>query len=133
MSKSVEGSYVLLTDDLEMIKKRLAGVPTDSGKGEKVPDKGGVVNLLAFVELFQGKEKRDYYEECYMNSGIRYKELKEGLAEAIYGELKPIQVQRALFENDPSQVEKILKEGAGRARVVASQTLLEVKKAMGLL
>ena len=34
MSKSVEGSYIALTDDLETIKKKLAGVPTDSGKGE---------------------------------------------------------------------------------------------------
>lgn len=33
MSKSVEGSYILLTDDLETVKARLSKVPTDSGKG----------------------------------------------------------------------------------------------------
>src|SRR3989304_1290096 len=37
MSKSVEGSYIQLTDDLAMIKKRLAAAPTDSGKGKSVP------------------------------------------------------------------------------------------------
>src|SRR3989344_2612228 len=37
MSKSVEGSFIALTDELETIKKKLASVPTDSGKGEKVP------------------------------------------------------------------------------------------------
>src|SRR3990167_2407180 len=36
MSKSVEGSFINLTDDLETIKKRLAGAPTDSGKGKKI-------------------------------------------------------------------------------------------------
>jgi tryptophanyl-tRNA synthetase len=36
MSKSVEGSYINLTDDLETIKEKLASAPTDSGKGDLV-------------------------------------------------------------------------------------------------
>lgn len=133
MSKSVEGSYINLTDDLETIKKRLAGAPTDSGKGEMVPEKGGVANLLAFVELFEGKQKREEYERAYKGSGIRYSELKEGLAKAIYEELMPIQKRRKRFEKDPELVEKILSEGAERARNVARETLDETKKAMGLV
>jgi len=133
MSKSVEGSYVNLTDDLEMIKKRLAGAPTDSGKGEKVPEKGGVANLLTFVGLFRGSKKRDEYEMAYKGSGIRYSELKEGLAKAIYEELKPIQERRRVFEKDPDLVERILAKGAQRAREVARDTLDETKKKMGLI
>ena len=34
MSKSVEGSYILLTDDIDTIKSRLSKVPTDGGKGD---------------------------------------------------------------------------------------------------
>ena len=133
MSKSVEGSYINLTDDLPMIKKRLAGAPTDSGKGEKTPDKGGVANLLAFVELFQGKEKKEEYERAYKGSGIRYSELKQGLANAIYEELKPIQERRKKFENDPDLVEKILAKGAEKAGEVAKDTLEETKRKMGLI
>ena len=133
MSKSVEGSYINLTDDLEMIKKRLAGAPTDSGKGEKVPEKGGVANLLTFVGLFRGSKKRDEYEMAYKGSGIRYSELKEGLAKAIYEELKPIQEKRRVFEKDPDLVERILAKGAQRAREVARGTLDETKKKMGLI
>src|SRR3990172_5649511 len=125
MSKSVEGSYINLTDDLPMIKKRLAGAPTDSGKGEKVPEKGGVANLLTFVGLFEGSKKRDEYEMAYKGSGIRYSELKEGLAKAIYEELKPIQEKRRVFEKDPDLVERILAKGAQRAREVARGTLDE--------
>jgi len=133
MSKSVEGSYVNLTDDLEMIKKRLAGAPTDSGKGEKVPEKGGVANLLTFVGLFRGSKKRDEYEMAYKGSGIRYSELKEGLAKAIYEELKPIQERRRVFEKDPDLVERILAKGAEKAREVAKDTLEETKRKMGLI
>jgi len=58
MSKTVEGSFINLTDDLSIIKKRLASAPTDSGKGSQLPKSGGVANLLQFVDLIQGKEKR---------------------------------------------------------------------------
>ena len=132
MSKSVEGSYINLTDDLETIKKRLAGAPTDSGKGEKVLEKGGVANLLTLVELFQGKGKREEYEKAYLGEGIRYSELKDGLAKAIFEELKPIQERRKKYEENPGLVDKILEEGALKARAVARATLDETKKAMGL-
>src|SRR3989338_1099449 len=45
MSKSVEGSYINLTDDLETIKAKLAKAPTDSGKGEKFPAEGSAANV----------------------------------------------------------------------------------------
>jgi tryptophanyl-tRNA synthetase len=133
MSKSVEGSYINLTDNLETIKKRLAQAPTDSGKGDKLPEKGGVANLLHLVELFEGKEKRKKYEADYLKEGIKYVELKEELAGAIYKEIKPIQEKRKIFENDPSLVEKILEEGAKRAGKVAQETLKETRKAMGII
>jgi tryptophanyl-tRNA synthetase len=133
MSKSVLGSAILLSDNLNTIKERLAKTPTDSGKGEKVPDKGGINTLLILVELFEGKEKRKGYEEDYLKDGIKYSALKEELAEAIYKELKPIQEKRAELEKDPEYIEKVLKQGCLKATKVASETLFEVKKAMGLI
>src|SRR3990167_1380723 len=70
MSKSVEGSYINLTDDLETIRAKVAKIPTDVGKGEKFPTEGGVANLLTFVELFQGADKRAEYEKKYTGEGI---------------------------------------------------------------
>ncbi len=133
MSKSVEGSYISLTDDLKTIQKRLAGAPTDSGKGETVPTSGGVANLLKFVELFEGIEKRKMYEEKYMGDGIRYGDLKKELADAIYKELLPIQEKRKELEHKTSYVDEVIKSGAEKARKIASETVLEVKEKMGLL
>ena len=133
MSKSVEGSYINLSDDLETIKKRLAGAPTDSGKGDKSPDSGGVVTLLKLVELFESKEKRKEYEAQYTRGGIRYAELKAELAEAIYKQLKPIQLRRSEIAKDTKYVDKVLLDGAERARSIAAKTLKEVKKKMGFV
>lgn len=131
MSKSVDGSYISLSDDLKTIQKKLASAPTDSGRGETLPVNGGVANLLTFVEMFEGKEKRDEYENKYLNDGIRYGELKSELAEAIYNELKPIQEKRAELAADKARIDQVIKEGAEKARIVASATMAEVKEKMG--
>jgi tryptophanyl-tRNA synthetase len=133
MSKSVEGSYINLTDDLKTIQRRLAGAPTDSGKGEAVPATGGVANLLKFVELFQGAERRKEYEKLYLSDGIRYGDLKKELADAIYKELMPIQERRLELEHKTSYVDEVIKSGAEKARKIASETVLEVKEKMGLI
>ena len=133
MSKTVEGSFINLTDSLEMIKKKLSDAPTDSGKGDKVPEKGGVANLLQLVELFEGSDKRKTFESEYLGVGVRYDELKSDLAEAIYNELKPIQEQREKYKNNPVLVDKIIKEGAEKASQIAKQTTKEVKEEMGFI
>lgn len=133
MSKSVEGSYILLTDDLKTIKEKLVRAPTDVGKGKTVPQEGGVANLLKLVELFEGKEVKREYENEYLGSGIKYRELKSQLAEAIYEELKPVQRRRKYYEERPELVKKILEEGRQYCSKIARQTLGEAKKAMGLV
>ena len=133
MSKSKPGSYINLIDALSTIKQKLAKVPTDSGKGKKAPEKGGVSVLLMLVELFEGKEKRKDYEKLYLSSGIKYKELKDQLAEAIYKELKPIQEKRSYYERKPEIVDEILEQGKKYASQIAKQTLREVKEKMGIV
>jgi tryptophanyl-tRNA synthetase len=152
MSKSVEGSYINLTDDLETIKKRLAKVPTDSGKGQFIENQVaqydekyinkyisenseealGVASLLEFVEIFQNKDRVLEYRRQYTEGqGIRYGELKSELAEAIYAELKPIQVRRAELVADKARIDRVISEGAEKARIVARATMEEVKEKMG--
>ncbi len=148
MSKSVEGSYINLTDSLDDIKKALARVVTDSGRGivRKIEGKKeyfyeneqgkiseGVGSLMKFVELFQGYEKRKEYDAQYDSDGIRYGVLKEELANAIYKELEPIQAKRAELEANPELVDQIIAEGNKKARAEALKTVLEVREKMGLL
>jgi len=128
MSKSKLGSYINLIDSLPTIRKKLAKVPTDSGKGKKLPEKGGVVVLLMLVELFEGKKKKEAYEKLYLSSGIKYKGLKDE-----YKELKPIQKKRKYYEEHPKLVDEILEQGRKYASEIAKQTIKEVKQKMGLI
>jgi tryptophanyl-tRNA synthetase len=132
MSKSVEGSFINLTDDLEAIQAKLAKVPTDSGQGDALPDNGGVANLLTFVEMFQGEARRKEYEQAYLGEGLRYGDLKADLAEVIAAELEPIRQRRLELEQQPDIVEEIIRSGAERARAIAKPNLAEVREKMGL-
>jgi len=133
MSKSQPGSYIALTDNLEIIKKKLAKVPTDSGQGKVIPQTGGIATLLTLVELFEGEEKRKSYEKNYLTSGLHYQPLKQNLAQAIYQDLLPIQEKISYYRQHLSEVKDILEAGRSYATPLAQTTLEEVKKKMGLI
>jgi tryptophanyl-tRNA synthetase len=133
MSKSVEGSFINLTDSLLDIQKKLAAAPTDSGKeGGEIPKEGGVANLFVFLKLFGSEASYKQYEQDYKEKRIRYGDVKAYLAQAIYAELEPLQEKRKELEANTKYVDKVIREGAEKARAVASETVKEVKEKMGL-
>lgn len=134
MSKTVEGSYIAMDDDLEMIKKRLAKCPTDSGTiGGNIPQEGGVANLFTLLKMFADKEVFVKFVIDYREKRIRYSEMKQVLAEAIYKELQPLQERRRQYEENPQLADKILAEHTEKLRKKAQDTMKEVKEKMGLL
>lgn len=129
MSKSVDGSYINLTDSLDEIRKKIRSIPTATvAGGEMTP---GVKALFAFSNLFM-PDQEGQYKSKFENGSLQFGEMKDVLAEAIYKELKSLQEARKKFESDPAETERIIKDGAQRAREIASKTVSEVKKAMGL-
>jgi tryptophanyl-tRNA synthetase len=130
MSKTVEGSYISLSDDLQMITAKIAKAPTDAGGPGEVPKEGPVANLFKFVELFKS-ERSEYYAGLYESGKLRYSDMKQELATAIYEELKPIQERRNQITDE--EVEKVIREGAEKARKMAQETLKVVKEKMGLI
>lgn len=137
MSKSVEGSYITLTDSLDEIRKRLAASPTDSGilGGDPTsPRLRGtrIGNLFELLRLFVDKNTCDKFVQDYKEKRIRYVEMKNVLAEAIYKELKPFQERRKEFESNPAMVDQILDESNQKCRELAEKTIREVRSKMGL-
>lgn len=134
MSKSVEGSYINLTDDLETIKKKIAKIPTDSGTtGGQLPESGGVANLFTLSKLFMSSDMYNKYVQDYEGKNIRYSDMKTDLSEAIFSDLMPIQEKRREYEENPEKVDQILKEHTEKCREQAQATVKEVREKMGFL
>lgn len=129
MSKSIEGSYINLTDNLDEIRKKIRSVPTASVAGGKMTP--GIKTLFILANLFLSAETERFKKE-YDEGTLKFIELKDALAQAIYEELKPFQEKRKEIEKNKTYIDRVIKEGAERARAIASQTLKEVKKGMGL-
>lgn len=129
MSKTVEGSYIKLTDSLDEIRKKVRAVPTATTAGGKMT--GGIKTLFTFLEILSPTQVKDF-TVAYKDGSLQFSKLKDAVADAIFTELKPLQAKRSALENDKSYVDRVINEGAEKAREVASKTISEVKQKMGL-
>lgn len=133
MSKSHgPDSYIALLDSPDKIRKKIKGAVTDSGSEIKYDElnRPAVSHLLDIFHLVSGRGVKEI-EKKYKNSG--YAEFKSDLADAIIAHLAPIQKKYKTLAKNPKKIEKILKDGSERARIVAQKTMAEVKSKIGLL
>ena len=130
MSKSVEGSFIALADDLNTIQKKLAKAPTDAGNEPNWSQ--GTQNLFTLMELFSDSDTVTHFKERRVEGSIRYGEFKQKLAEDIYAELAPIQDRRRELEGRADYVDEVLAAGAERAQKMSAPIVREVKDLVGL-
>ena len=129
MGKSIEGSYINLTDSADQIKKKVRSMPTATEAGGEMTR--GVKALFAFANLFTPDDVTEFRDE-YEAGNLKFSVMKDAVADAIYQELRPLQEKRKELESDRAYVDSVIKEGAERAREIASKTVAEVKEKMGL-
>lgn len=133
MSKSIGGSGCLnLLDDPAANAKRIKSAVTDTGR-EVVYDpqaKPGVSNLLRILSALGGKPIAELEAEL---AGRGYGDLKAAVAEAYVAFAEPFRTRTQAWLDDPAALDKLLAEGAERARAVAAPTLGEAYERRGLL
>jgi len=130
MSKSDENlnGSIFLLDDADTITKKIKRAVTDSGTDIKFDEsRPAINNLLTIYQLLTGKTA----EECEADfDGKGYGHFKTALAETVVEFLKPF--QERVKEFDDSELEKILKIGAEKAKAIARKTLNTVYDKMGI-
>ncbi|MCE7871838.1 tryptophan--tRNA ligase [bacterium CPR1] len=133
MSKSIEGSAIMLTDSEESIRKQIKRAVTDVGPplepGTMSP---GVANLYSLLEVFAPAEVYARFKGDYERGELRYKDLKESLTEEMLRVLAPIRERRRELAARPGEVCRILKESAADLRARARMTMGEVREKLGL-
>lgn len=130
MSKSDENANgsILLLDDADTILKKFKKAVTDSGTDIKFDEtRPAITNLLTIYQLMTGKTAEES-EANFVGKG--YGHFKTELAEAVIEFLKPFQEKANSF--DDAELNKILKNGADKARVIARETLQKVYERMGI-
>lgn len=130
MSKSDENANasIFLLDDADTITKKIKRAVTDSGTEITFDEsRPAITNLLTIYHLLTGKTA----DECVTHfEGKGYGQFKAELADATIEFLRPF--QERFNEIDEAALHSILQTGAEKARSVASKTLSEVYKKVGI-
>ncbi len=128
MSKTI-GNIVGVTNEPEVIRKQVKSMVTDVKRTYMTqPGHPRTCNVCAFYKLFFD-DWQHYWDLC-RQAKIGCGQKKELLAERIIETFRPFREARA--ELSPELVAGILDQGSETARVVARQTMAEVRQAVGL-
>ena len=131
MSKSY-GNTIEIFGDEKALRKKIMGIVMDSRTpAEPKPDaeKNLAIQLLKHVAP---AEVALELENRLRAGGLGYGDLKKALFEHYWNYFAPYRVKRAELAANPDYVEQVLRDGADRARAVASKVMSRARKACGL-
>jgi tryptophanyl-tRNA synthetase len=128
---STEQGAVLLLDEPEQILRKFKSAVTDSGtEVVRAPDKPGISNLIDILAVVRGVTP-EAVEKEYADAG-GYAGFKGDVGRAVAEYLAPMRERYAQLRPDRAGLERILAEGAEKARSIASETVALARERMGV-
>lgn len=134
MSKSVKDpkGEIYLADDMKTVRKKFMSAKTDTGCEVKydVENKPGISNLLQIYAAIKEISIEDAEKEFV---GCNYGTFKGKVADAVIAELEPFQQRYLSYRQKEELLNEIFAKGAAKAKIIATEVLERVKKAVGLI
>jgi tryptophanyl-tRNA synthetase len=127
---SSEQGAVYILDEPEAVAKKVRSAVTDSGTGVvRAPDKPGITNLIEILAVIRDVEPEAIEAEF---EGSGYGDFKSAVADAVVDYLAPVRQRYDGIRADEEGLERVFAAGAEKARAIASETLADVREAMGV-
>lgn len=130
MSKSYN-NVIGIFESNEILDKKVKKIVTDSKNIEDKKDPDSC-NIFSLFKLFSNTDEQKELANNYYAGGMGYGYAKDILLKKINQYFEPIREKRLELESDYDYVEDILKDGAQKASLIASDVLKNVKAAVGL-
>lgn len=133
MSKSLDNA-IFLSDDAKTVERKVRGMYTDP-KRIRADVPGTVEGNPVFVyhDIFNpDKDQVQDLKERYRSGRVGDVEVKQKLTRALNSFLDPLRERRAYYASQPGLVEEIIYDGTASASTIGDETILLMKKAMGL-
>ena len=132
MSKSY-GNAIALREEPDAVTKKIRTMPTDPARVKRsdpgTPEKCPV---WAMHLVYSDEEKKKWVRQGCTTAGIGCLECKQPVIDAVLAELAPIRERAQAYLDDPTLVKNILADGCDKARALATETMRDVREAMGL-
>ncbi|WP_309897126.1 tryptophan--tRNA ligase [Archangium sp.] len=130
MSKSYGNTIDIFGDEKE-IKKRIMGVKTDSTPVE-APKPTENAPLYDLLKVMLPESRFKDVDASWRAGGKGYGDYKKQLLEAFHETFGAARKRREELVNDPAELDRILQDGAERARAEASRLMQRVRRAVGV-
>lgn len=134
MSKSEnENATIYLADTDELIRKKIMKAKTDTGPAvPHSPKPDYIQNLFLLMQMVCQADTIAFFEEAYNNCTIRYGDLKKQLAADMVRFIQPIREKAQALQADEAYLQKVMRQGAEKARVSARETVRLARALIGI-
>jgi tryptophanyl-tRNA synthetase len=132
MSKSLD-NHIEMAATPEETTARVMQMVTDPARVKRSdPGDPDVCNVFSMHKIFSPKDEVEMINVECRRAGIGCVDCKKLFAKNLNAHLEPFRAKRAEIGQNPATVWDVLHDGARRARVIAEQTMEEVRAAIGL-
>jgi tryptophanyl-tRNA synthetase len=132
MSKSY-GNTIGLREDPDEVSKKLKTMQTDPARVRRTdPGEPTKCPVWDLHKLYSPPDVQQWVETGCRSAGIGCLECKKPVIDRIVEEITGMRQRAQEYEDNPDLVRGIIAEGNDKARQVASETLDDVRQAMGL-
>jgi tryptophanyl-tRNA synthetase len=129
MSKSYDNTIPLFAPPAEL-KRLVFSIVTDSrAPGEPKSTEGSA--LFQLYQAFSTKDQAAAFAQAFAD-GIAWGDAKQALFERLDAQLAPLRAKYETLIAQPVEIEATLREGAEKARKIATPLLRELRHAVGL-
>ncbi len=130
MSKSYDNTIPLFAGGSKQLRETIMRIVTDSrAPGEpKDPDNCA---LFTIFRAFASAAETDAFRQALLD-GLGWGEAKQVLYERIESDVAPMRERYEGFMADPAAIEAILRQGAQKARAIATPKLAALRDVLGL-
>ena len=132
MSKQVGNDIELALSPQETIDRVMMAVTDPARQYRTDPGHPEICNVYSLHHFFNPLRLDEIGRQC-RSAEIGCVDCKTLLAAGINTSLQPFRERRAKLATKPKYIADVLADGAQRARVIARETIKEVKQKMGLL
>jgi tryptophanyl-tRNA synthetase len=132
MSKSYNNS-IAIREDKATLEHKVKRMPTDPARVKRT-DAGDPARcpVWEFHKVYSSPEVRGWVEQGCKSAGIGCLECKQPVIDSMLTEQQPMLARAEPYVANPRIVRDIVDAGTERARVVARETMRDVREAMGL-
>ncbi len=132
MSKSYN-NVIGLREAPEEVVRKIRTMPTDPARVHRTdpgdPDKCPV---WQFHLVYSSDAVREWVQQGCRSASIGCLECKQPVIDAVLAELRPIRERAEALAEDPTLVKNIVSDGCRKARDIAEDTMVDVRRSMGL-